>query len=97
MNTNRFILLNHIALLDEYQMKQVIVDKYNLDGVTITVEQLEPDNLEKTMNEVISLIRYENFVRSGLKIEDIKFYLDVEKEGLIVKEQEEENTENGLT
>ena len=80
LNTNQFILLNRIALLDEYQMKQVIVDKYNLDGINLTTEELEPDNLEKTMKDIVTLIRYENLAMSNLKADDIKFYLDVEKD-----------------
>lgn len=104
LNNNRFILLNHIALLDEYQMKQVIVDKYTLDGVTLTIEQLEPDNLEKTMNDIRALIRYENFKRSGLKLDDIQFYLNAEKdtekyvkkEEVVVEEEPEEEKEETL-
>ena len=91
-------------MLDEYQMKQVIVDKYTLDGITLTIEQLEPDNLEKTMNDISSLIRYENFKRSGLKLDDIQFYLNAErdtekyvkKEEIVVEEEVEEDKEETL-
>ena len=77
VNSNNFELLDKIILLDEYQMKQVIADKYSLDGTKLTVEQLEEGNIDKTINDIKILINYENILRSGLKLEDIKMYFDV--------------------
>lgn len=79
LNTNLFILLNQIALLDEYQMKQVIVDRYHLDGLKLTIESLEKDNLENTMKDIQTLVLYEDILSSGLVLDDVKFYLEVEK------------------
>ena len=36
VNNKEFVILNNIALLDEKQMKQLIVDKYNLSHPTIS-------------------------------------------------------------
>ena len=74
---NNFVILDNISLLDEYQMKQVIVDKYSLDGVKITIEQLENDNIDKTLNDIKILINNEYITRSGIKLDDIKLYFDV--------------------
>ena len=77
LNSNNFELLDKITLLDEYQLKQVIVDKYVLDGVILTIEQLEESSIDKTINDIKILVNYENIIRSGLKLEDIKLYFDV--------------------
>ena len=77
VNSNNFALINKILLLDEYQLKQVIADKYVLDGVKLTTEQLEEGNIDKTINDIKILINYENILRSGLKLEDVKMYFDV--------------------
>ena len=77
LNTNNFVLLDKLSLLDEYQLKQVIVDKYVLDGVKLTKEQLEADSIDKTLADIKILINNEYIIRSGLKLEDIKLYFDV--------------------
>ena len=79
LNSNSFVLLNQIALLDEYQMKQVIVDRYHLDGLNLTIEALEKDNLDNTMKDISNLLLYEDITRSGLLLDDVKFYLEIEK------------------
>ena len=77
LNNNNFVLLDKLSLLDEYQLKQVIVDKYVLDGVKLTKEQLEADSIDKTLADIKILINNEYIIRSGLKLEDIKLYFDV--------------------
>ena len=77
VNSNNFELLDKITLLDEYQLKQVIVDKYVLDGVKLTIEQLEAESIDNTISDIEKLVNYENILRSGLKLEDIKLYFDV--------------------
>ena len=83
LNNTSFILLNQIALLDEYQMKQVIVDRYHLDGLNLTIESLEADNLENTMKDIKTLLLYEDIIHSNLKLDDVKFYLEAEKMDLL--------------
>jgi len=79
VNNNRFNLLNNIALLDEKQMKQIIVDKYNLEHINLTIESLEPDNVEKTMNDIKNLINYEDLLASKINLDDVKLYFDINK------------------
>ena len=69
------MLLDKVALLDEYQMKQVIVDKYILDGVNLTIEELEKDNIERTLKDIKTLVDYEYILRSNIDLEDVYLYL----------------------
>ena len=60
-------------------MKQVIVDKYWLEGATLTIDQLEDGNIEKTMQDINELIWYEDILASDVNLDDIELYLEYEK------------------
>ena len=77
--SNNFNLLENTALLDEKQMKEIIVDRYRLDSINISTTDLEKDNLENTIEEIKTLLKYENIVRSGIKFEDVEFILECDK------------------
>ena len=79
VNYKEFKMINSIALLDEKQMKEVISNKYKLEGININLDDLEEANIEKTMSDINEIIRYENILASGLKIEDIELYLEMDK------------------
>lgn len=81
----KFMLLNNIALLDEKQMKQLIVDRYNLGDIKLTTDSLMDGNLEKTINDIKGLINYEDIVNSGIDLDDLSLYLDYNK--LLEKEK----------
>ena len=79
VSSKNFILLNNIALLDEKQMKELIVNKYNLEHITLTVESLLPDDIDKTLENIKTIINYENIIASGINMDDITLYLDYKK------------------
>lgn len=79
VNNYNYSLINNIALLNERQIKEIIVNKYNLENITITLEMLQKENVEKTISDIESLINYDNLVTSGINLEDIRLYLDAEK------------------
>jgi hypothetical protein len=74
INHNNFTLLEQISLIDVYDMKQVIVDKYKLDGLQLSVDQLEEGALDKTIADIALLLNYEDIIRSGLSFDDIRLY-----------------------
>ena len=76
---NKFILLNNVALLDEKQMKKLIVDKYNMERINLTIDNLTDDNLEKTISDIKNLIDYDNIIKSGINIDDVSLYLEYNK------------------
>ena len=79
VNNYKYYLINNIALLNERQIKEIIVDKYNLENITITLEMLQKENIEKTISDIEGLLNYEDLISSGIKIDDIKLYLEAEK------------------
>ena len=79
VNNTKFTLLNNVALLDEKQMKQLIVDKYNLGHIKLTIDSLLSDNIDKTISDIKSLINYEDVINSGININDISLYLEYNK------------------
>ena len=79
INNYNYSLINNIALLNERQIKEIIVDKYNLENITITLEMLQKENVAKTISDIESLINYDNLVTSGINLEDIQLYLEAKK------------------
>lgn len=78
-----YMLINNLALLDEKQIKQIIADKYNLDNITLSMELLQVDNLERTIGDIKTLINYENLKISGINTNDVDLYIEYSK---LVKE-----------
>lgn len=74
---NKLYLLNNIALLDEKQIKQLIVDKYNLNNISLTQENLL--NLDSTFSDINLMLSYNNIISSGIKLEDVNLYIEYEK------------------
>ena len=60
-------------------MKQVIIDKYALEHINLTIESLEPDSVEKTINDIKLLIDYEDMLMSKINLDTIKLYFDINK------------------
>ncbi len=79
INNYNYSLINNIALLNERQIKEIIVNKYNLENITITLEMLQKENVAKTISDIESLINYDNLVTSGINLEDIQLYLEAKK------------------
>ena len=77
VNNTEFYILNNVALLDEKQMKQLIVEKYNLNNISLTLDNLI--SLDSTISDIEKLINYENIVKSGINVDDISLYLEYKK------------------
>ena len=60
-------------------MKQIIVDKYNLEHINLTIEALVPESIEKTMSDIKLLIDYEDLVTSKIDLDTVKLYFDMNK------------------
>jgi hypothetical protein len=78
-NTNSYMLISNLVLLDEKQIKDIIVDRYNLEKISISREALEKDNIENTLKSIEALINYEYLVESGIDMKDVELYLEYEK------------------
>ena len=60
-------------------MKELIVNKYQLENITLVIDNLLADNIDNTINDISILYDYENILASNIKIEDINLYLEYEK------------------
>ena len=72
-------MINSIALLDRKQMKEIIANKYRLEGIMMNPDYLEETVLEETMMDINNIIRYEDIVSSGLSIDDIELCIELNK------------------
>ena len=77
INQDNFIFINHIALLDEQNLKMIIADKYKLENINLEITSLEDDNLETTIKEVDILYNYYNLGKAHLNYTDILSYLTI--------------------
>ena len=78
LNKNNFVFIDNIALLDEQNIDMIITDKYNLESIKLTKEDLDINTLENTMNDILTLINYENIKMSNLSLKDIEVYLEMQ-------------------
>lgn len=77
INQDNFIFINHIALLDEQNLKMIIADKYKLENINLEITSLEDDNLENTIKEVDILYNYYNLGKANLNYTNILSYLTI--------------------
>ena len=79
VNNKQYTLLNNIVLLEDRDMKQIISDKYKLEGINISADALDGANVEKTIGDIKTLIRYEDIQGSQVDLDDIELYLEYQK------------------
>jgi len=79
ISDKEYCILDSIALLDRKEMKQIIVDRFKLDGINLTIEALTNDNIDKTISEIDTLINYEDICKSEIDLDDIELYQEYNK------------------
>lgn len=79
VSSKEFNMINSIALLDRKHMKEIISNKYKLEGMTIDPEYLQEENIENTMEDINSIIRYEDICNSSISLDDIDLYLKLDE------------------
>lgn len=77
IDSHNFIFLDHIALLDEQNIKMVIADKCKLESVNITMDDLEKDNVETIRSEMEFLENWYYINTTNLSVSEISSYLDL--------------------
>jgi len=85
MNSFSFTFLNHIHLLEEKNIAEIISDHYKMYNVILEVNDLEKDNIESIQKIVDDLIFANNISMTKLKKEDIEFYLEMKKSMMFEK------------
>lgn len=84
------LIINGIAIFDEVNIPRIIANKYRLNNIAVTEDDLNPDNLDSVLNKIFMLIRINIIENSETSIDKIWFMTKVEK--IITKENKlEEN------
>jgi len=73
------IIINGIALFEENNISKVIMNKYRLDNINLTEENLNPDDLQTLLDKVQLLLRINEIEKSSTTVEKIWFMVQVEK------------------
>lgn len=73
------IIINGINTFDEYDISSVIANKYRLENINVTKEELEEDNLIALKNKIDFIFRINKIENSNLTIEKIWFVVQVNK------------------
>lgn len=72
-------ILESNILLDDKDIAQIICDKYKLENINITKEELEKDAILKCIDDIEKLIIDDHIKQSKLSISDIQFIIELNK------------------
>jgi hypothetical protein len=73
------IIINGVALFEESNIGKVIMNKYRLDNINLTEENLNPDDLKSLLDKIQLLLRINEIENSPTTVEKIWFMAQVEK------------------
>ncbi len=78
--THKFIILSNIALLQEKDIKMILVDKYKLKKINIP-DDLDLDKVNHLLNDIFYIKMREIIDESGVSLEELQFMMDAIKKG----------------
>ncbi len=73
------IIINGIPVFKDNDVAKIIVNKYRLDNINITEENLEPETLEELLNKIQFLLRSNEIEKGNTTPQKIWFMTKVEK------------------
>jgi hypothetical protein len=73
------VIIDGVTLFEENNIGQVIMNKYRLDNINLTEENLNPDDLKTLLDKVQLLLRINVIENSPTTVEKIWFMVQVEK------------------
>lgn len=79
------IIINGISVFKETDIPKIIANKYRLNNLKLSEEDLIPDNIPTLLNKILLLLRINIINNSKLDVEKIWFMVNVEK--MITKEK----------
>lgn len=82
------IIVNGISIFDDNNVPRVIANKYRLNNIKITEDDLAEDNLNSLIGKILLLLRINAIENSTTTIEKVWFMVQVEK--MISKENPQE-------
>ena len=78
MNTTNIIVAG-LPVFDERNISKIIANKYNLNSIKLTEEDLSEDNLIPLLNKILLILRINKIENSKTSIEKIWFISKVNK------------------
>ena len=78
MNTTNIIIAG-LPVFDERNIAIIIANKYNLNSIRLTEEDLSEDNLVNLLNKILLILRINKIENSKITIEKIWFIVQVDK------------------
>ena len=78
MNTTNIIIAG-LPVFDERNIAMIIANKYNLNSIKLTEEDLSEDNLVNLLNKILLILRINKIENSKITIEKIWFIVQVDK------------------
>ena len=84
MNPNNMII-NGVSVFENNTISKIIVNKYRMDNINVSEENLEPDNLNNLLSKIKFLIRDNEIKKSKTTSEKIWFTVEVSR---ILKSEE---------
>lgn len=82
------LIIDGITIFSDVNISRIIANKYRLNNIALTEDDLNPDNLESVLNQILMLIRINAIENSETSMDKIWFMTKVEK--IIAKEKKAE-------
>lgn len=73
------IIVTGVTLFKEMNIAQIIANKYRLNNIKITEDDLGEENLTTLLNKILLILRVNHIENSNISIEEIWFIAEVEK------------------
>ena len=89
MNPTNIIMMG-IPIFREINIPEIIANKYRLNNIKITEDDLSEENLDSLLNKILLILRTNNINNSKISVEEIWFLAEVEK--IISKESKKSIT-----
>ena len=78
--THKFNIISNVALLEDKDVRQILVDKYKLKKINIT-EDLDLDKVNHLLNDIYYIKMREIIDESSISLMELQFMMDAMKKG----------------
>ena len=73
------IIVNGLLVFSDTDIAKIIINKYRLSNIRLTLEELDPDNLDNLLNKILLIFRINKINNSSTSANKIWFMTEVEK------------------
>lgn len=82
------IIMEGVSIFRETNIAEIIANKYRLNNIKITEDDLSEENLTNLLNKILLILRLNNINNSNISVEELWFIVEVEK---IINKESKEN------